>query len=358
MNEIQPQVVNATESLITPSLLKNTITTESAQNADPVSEKDILLLQDIDDKKGGLAVFENETQEEGGDSKLNEIKQRSENVPISFEEQYTEFVARGEKTGRDVDLDLDVLEYRSKDGKLMLVDPNNLNKETIVAVKNYVLALEIAKLDPKTATLPELIKGLTGFNMEEHDQILAYLRSVHPLIHDLYGLPSDALNTDGNRQQYVNELKNKIASRNVVIEFGPTPSGTAACFLPINNEKKAIISPEPEEKIKKNRGKIILDPEKIDITKGIEVVHALGHEFVHVLQWDPSIDRAGRLTNLAVMEFDANVGPYVIDESTDWLFVENLFKETLNSLKKGECNINQAPNPSVINNGPATLLFQ
>lgn len=300
----------------------------------------------------GERVFQEET---GENSKKSDQSKTSESQRVSLQDQYNALVARALKTGRDVELDLEYVKYRTKDEKLIEVDPAHLSEESLLAIKNYVLSLEMASVKPETATVESLIKGLTGFKSYQRTEIINYLAQTHLLIHDMYGLPSEELLQPGHMQEYVNQLEEIMKNRGIKLNIGKTIGGSAGEFSEEKSEPFFTIGKSGRTQ-NSHKGKITIDPEKIDITDGSHIIPLETHELIHGLQYTNPIgvDPSERLVNLAVMEFDAYVGSNVFDSDTNWEFIQKVFEHILKSFKNGRCDF-PTDNFATIPNGPRTL---
>jgi hypothetical protein len=169
--------------------------------------------------------------------------------------------------------------------------------------------------------LDNLVKDLTGLDFDHPKELLQFLQNQHTIIHDRYNLPSDELMTLGKQQQYLDQLTALIDQANVYLNFGKTKKGTSAQY----NPKETFFTSHPPRTY---RGVITIHPEKIDITDGIQINRALGHEYIHVLQ----IKNKDTFTRLELkkMEFEAYVGSTIMDEHIN---VRNLFSTISQSVK-------------------------
>ena len=129
--------------------------TQEVTNEHPLEDKSLVSETQIEQTTSPNAIInlEQVNINNGGEEvfKMESTSQPTEEKSLS--EQFSDLVVRGEKTGRDVEDDLEMLEYRNTDGTLRIVNPVDINKQSLIAVKNYILALEAVDLKPETATI-------------------------------------------------------------------------------------------------------------------------------------------------------------------------------------------------------------
>lgn len=167
-------------------------------------------------------------------------------------------------------------------------------------------ATETKQVDP----LERLVKDLTGFNFEQKQELLDFLKSQHTIIHEKYGLPPDELMEPGKQQQYLDKMLELIDRANVHLEFKKTQNGLGAEY----NHEGMYFTSHPKRVY---RGIITVDPERIDIQDGIQINRILGHEYIHHRQIAEATEQQTKALELSNMEFEAYVGSIIIDEQID-----------------------------------------
>jgi len=165
----------------------------------------------------------------------------------------------------------------------------------------------------------------------------------------MYYLPNEVLMSPGSQQEHLNQLLSMIDKHNIYVKFGKLEHSDAQF------SDEPVIQFNMSDR-RNYRGTITVDPEKVDIEDGLAINPLLAHEYVHALQHTTLIDRVGRHTNNAVMEFDAYLATIPVNSDTSWESIENIFKHVLSSYQKGRCEVDQTLNPYFPkSNGPRAL---
>jgi hypothetical protein len=169
----------------------------------------------------------------------------------------------------------------------------------------------------------EIAVKVTGIDFDQMEQLRTKLATDNEDIRDKYNLPQDFLRKKGFQQRYLDDLIKLINSTDTFIDFGKPKGGLAASYEP-DREFFTFSSKGG----KTYHGVVTIDPDRIDIHDGNQLLPILEHEYIHVLQIKES-----REISSDVAEYEAYVGSHLINEETSDEFIAELFDKIALSME-------------------------